>query len=63
MESLKIFSDLRPINLCNFNFKILSKLLTTHLSPVLPTIIVEGQSGFTKSRSITNNIMLAQEII
>ena len=63
VDSPKTFGDLSPISLCNFSFKILSKLITTRLSLILPTIISEEQSGFTKSTSIADNILLAQKII
>lgn len=63
VESPKTFSDLRPISLCNFNVKVLSKLLTTRLDPILPHLILEEQSGFTKGRSITDNVLLAQEML
>lgn len=63
MASPKNFGDLRPISLCNFSFKVLSKLITTRLAPILPSIISEEQSGFTWNRSIVDNILLAQEVI
>lgn len=58
-----MFSDLRPISLSNFTNKIISKLLSMRLDNSLPQIISYNQSGFVKGRSITETIMLAQEII
>ena len=55
--------DFRPISLSNFTNKIISKITSTRLAPILPTIISENQPGFVKGRSILENIMLAQEII
>lgn len=55
VENPKVFGDLRPISLCNFCFKVISKLLNTRLAPTLPIIISEEQ--------IIDNIMLAQEMI
>ncbi|XP_015167940.1 uncharacterized protein [Solanum tuberosum] len=57
------FSDMRPISLCNVISKIFSKVLNSRLSKVLPLLISNNQSGFIKGRSITENILLAQEII
>lgn len=57
------FKDLRPISLCNFYNKIISKLLATHLACIFPVIISENQSGFVKGRVIQDNILLAQELM
>ncbi|KAH0695796.1 hypothetical protein KY289_013278 [Solanum tuberosum] len=56
------FSEFRPISLSNFTYKIISKILCLRLAPILPNLISENQSGFVKGRSISENIMLAQEI-
>lgn len=63
IESPKSFSDLRPISLCNFSMEVISKILTTRLASILPILISEEQSGFTRVRNITENILLAQEKI
>ncbi|XP_070035134.1 uncharacterized protein [Nicotiana tomentosiformis] len=56
------FSKLRPISLSNFTSKIISKFLSRRLNPILHKLILENQSGFVKERSITEKILLAQEI-
>ncbi|XP_015168633.1 uncharacterized protein [Solanum tuberosum] len=56
------FNEFRPISLSNFTNKIISKLLCLRLAPILPLLISENQSGFVRGRSISENIMLAQEI-
>ncbi|XP_069150536.1 uncharacterized protein [Solanum lycopersicum] len=55
--------DFRPISLSNFTNKIISKIISTRLTPILPFLVSENQSGFVKGRSISENIMLAQEVI
>ncbi|XP_015166869.1 uncharacterized protein [Solanum tuberosum] len=56
------FSDLKLISLSNFSNKIISKLLSMRLAVIIPLLISDIQSGFVRGRSITESIMLAQEI-
>ncbi|XP_049378372.1 uncharacterized protein LOC125843202 [Solanum stenotomum] len=55
-------NEFRPISLSNFTNKTISKILCLRLAPILPHLISENQSGFVRGRSISENIMLAQEI-
>ena len=52
-----------PINLCNFLYKIISKLLKNRLKKVLHKLISPGQTAFVPGRKIQENTFLAQEII
>lgn len=36
------FSHFRPISLCNSSYKILTKILASHLKPLLPSLISEN---------------------
>lgn len=63
VKSPQQFPDMRPISLCNVISKIFSKVLNSRLSRILPSLICRNQSGFIKGRSISENILLAQEII
>ena len=58
----KNMSDLRPISLLNIPYKCISKILANRLKLVLPDIIDRSQSAFIKGRSISDNILLAQEL-
>jgi hypothetical protein len=55
--------DFRPIGLCNFIFKVVSKCLVNRLRPLLQDIIAPTQSAFIPGRLITDNALIAFECI
>ncbi|XP_071699886.1 uncharacterized protein [Rutidosis leptorrhynchoides] len=59
-ESLK---DVRPISLCNVLYKIISKVLVNRIKPILPSIVHENQLAFISNRVITDNAILAFEVL
>ena len=56
-------SHFRPISLCNVFYKIISKVLVNRLNPIMDSIITPYQNPFIKGRNISDNILLAHEII
>ncbi|VFQ76034.1 unnamed protein product [Cuscuta campestris] len=56
------FADFRPISLCNYCKKIITKIMVVRLASVLPRLLSSHQSGFVAGHSITDNILLAQEM-
>ncbi|KAL0448729.1 UNVERIFIED_CONTAM: hypothetical protein Slati_1429800 [Sesamum latifolium] len=57
------WSEYRPISLCNVTNKICTKLLTIRLGHVLPKALSLSQSGFVPGRLLSDNVLLAQELI
>ncbi|XP_019157181.1 PREDICTED: uncharacterized protein LOC109153773 [Ipomoea nil] len=57
------FTDFRPICLCTFISKVLTRIVASRLSPILPKIISKEQAGFVEGRSIQDNVLLAFELL
>lgn len=55
-------ADFRPISCCNTIYKCIAKIISNRLKEVLPHIIDTAQSAFVKGRSISDNILIAQEL-
>ena len=59
----KKMTDYRPITLCTVYYKIIAKLLTKKLQPILAYIISENQSAFVPQRAISDNVLITHEVL
>ncbi|KAF7152387.1 hypothetical protein RHSIM_Rhsim01G0140300 [Rhododendron simsii] len=58
----KSMSHLRPISLCHFVYKIISKILANRLQPFINGLILKQQSAFIPGHQIQDNIIVAREV-
>eukprot|EP00253_Pinus_taeda_P028113 PITA_28113 len=52
-----------PIALCNEVYKIISKVVSNRLKPLLPTLVSVEQSIYVEGRQILNNIIQGHEVV
>ncbi|XP_074356080.1 uncharacterized protein LOC141695759 [Apium graveolens] len=62
-ENAYEMKDLRPIALCNVLYKVISNVLANRLKVILLGIITDNQSTFVRGRNITDNLLLAFELL
>ena len=62
-RNLNEIKNWHPLTMLTLDYKILSKGLDNRLKRVLPSIIVDYQTGFMEGRNILNNILKLMDIM
>ena len=55
--------DYRPISCCNTIYKCISKIIAARIKQCIPDIISPSQSAFVQGRSISDNVLITQELM
>lgn len=63
MKGATNFNQFRPINLCNFIYKIVYKLIAMRLRKNLANIISPNQGVFVEGKWIVENTVAAYELV
>ncbi|CAL1377708.1 unnamed protein product [Linum trigynum] len=61
VDNVENMTQLRPISLCQFVYKIITKIMAERLACFLPQVISEGQNAFIRERQIIENILIGHE--
>lgn len=60
---LRNFNQFRPISLCNFVYKVISKIITERIKRSIGKIISSNQGDFLEGRWIVKNIVISHEVM
>ncbi|CAL2255075.1 unnamed protein product [Prunus armeniaca] len=63
VERPMCMNQLRPISLYNTLYKVVSKILVARLRPCMTKLVSPSQVSFVLGRQITDNIIVAQEVL
>lgn len=57
------WNDFRPMSLCNLIYKVIMKIISIRINPVLSRFVSKEQFGFLDQRQILDAIVVAQESV
>ncbi|CAL1393362.1 unnamed protein product [Linum trigynum] len=63
VDQVESMRQLRPISLCQFIYKVISKIMAEQLAGILPIIVSDGQNAFIRERQIVDNILIGHELM
>ncbi|CAL1410472.1 unnamed protein product [Linum trigynum] len=63
VPNAEFMKQMRPIGLYQVFYKVIAKVLAGRLNQILPNVISEAHNGFVKGKDISDNILIAQEVM
>ncbi|CAL1372026.1 unnamed protein product [Linum trigynum] len=63
VDNVESIRQLRPISLCQFVYKIITKIMAERLATILPMLVTEGQNAFIRECQIVDNVLLGHELM
>lgn len=63
VEHVDTIQNYRPIGLCNTSYKIISKIITNRIKPIINQLIGPEQAAFLPNRRAVDNIIIIEEVL
>ena len=63
VDNVTMVKHFRPISLCNVSYKVITKIITNRLKPLMEHLVSPTQVSFVPGRQSRDNIIIMQEVI